>query len=60
MKRGVENADAFVAVGIVCLIMYNAIPICKRTGKVLLQTTPVTIKDQLDKALREVKKKWGK
>ncbi len=47
-------ADPLVAVGIVGLIIYNSIPICQRTGKVLLQTTPQSIRDQLDKALREV------
>jgi len=46
-------ADPLVAFGIVFLIIRNAIPICHRTGKVLLQTTPLSMKDQLDKALRE-------
>jgi len=46
-------ADPIVAIAITFLIIYNAIPICKRTAKVLLQTAPTSFKDQLDKALRE-------
>jgi len=47
-------ADPIVAIAIALWIGYNVVPICIRTGKVLLQTTPTTIKDQLDKARREV------
>lgn len=50
-------ADPIIALGIVVLMSYNAIPICKRTGRVLLQTTPLSIQDQLEKSLREVKRK---
>ncbi len=53
--RGWLLADPIVAIGIIGLMVTNAIPICQRTGKVLLQTTPLTIKDQLDKCLREVR-----
>ncbi len=53
--RGWLLADPIVAIGIIGLMVTNAIPICQRTGKVLLQTTPLTIKDQLDKYLREVR-----
>jgi len=53
MDWGWLYADPTVAIGIVILIVYNAIPICSRTGKVLLQTKPMSIADQLDKALRE-------
>jgi len=47
-------ADPFVAFCIALWIGYNVVPICTRTGNVLLQTTPTSIKDQLDKARREV------
>jgi len=52
-SRGWLLADPLVAILIAFLIIYNAIPICNRTGKVLLQTTPILIKDQLERALRE-------
>jgi len=48
------HADPAIAMAIAIWIGYNVIPICARTGKVLLQTTPISIKDQLDKARREV------
>jgi zinc transporter 5/7 len=47
-------ADPILAIGIAIWLGYNVIPICTRTGKVLLQSTPTSIKDQLDKARREV------
>jgi len=53
MPWGVPMADSIVACGIIFLMVCNALPICQRTGKILLQTTPLSIKDQLDKALRE-------
>jgi len=54
MSLGMLHADPVVAIGIVCLIVYNAIPICSRTSKVLLQTTPNLIREQVDKSIREV------
>jgi len=53
MSQGWLLADPVVAIGIVCLIIYNALPICNRTAKILLQTTPIIISDQLNKAVRE-------
>eukprot|EP01117_Protostelium_nocturnum_P012407 TRINITY_DN4580_c0_g1_i1.p1 TRINITY_DN4580_c0_g1~~TRINITY_DN4580_c0_g1_i1.p1 ORF type:complete len:347 (+),score=68.82 TRINITY_DN4580_c0_g1_i1:74-1114(+) len=53
MSHGWLIADPLVAIGIICLIGYNALPICTRTAQVLLQTTPPLIQDQLEKALRE-------
>lgn len=35
------------------MIAYNAVPICKRTGKVLLQTTPEAIRHGITKCLSE-------
>eukprot|EP01119_Soliformovum_irregulare_P007216 TRINITY_DN19611_c0_g1_i1.p1 TRINITY_DN19611_c0_g1~~TRINITY_DN19611_c0_g1_i1.p1 ORF type:complete len:305 (-),score=64.34 TRINITY_DN19611_c0_g1_i1:56-970(-) len=50
---GVVLADPIVAMFIVGLIVYNAYPVCRKTSAVLLQTTPVSLKEQLDKAIRE-------
>jgi len=51
--RGWLLADPLVAIGIIGLISYNALPICARTASVLLQTTPINIKDALERSLRE-------
>jgi len=53
MRMGFLLADPLIALAIVVLIGYNALPICQKTGRILLQTTPLSIKDQLDKVLRE-------
>jgi len=53
-RWGFLLADPLVSFGIAIWLGYNVFPICNRTGKVLLQTTPSSIKDQLDKARREV------
>jgi len=59
MSWGWDLADPLVALLIIALILYNAIPICKRTGKVLLQTTPTTLKDQVEKLIAQVKSIGG-
>eukprot|EP01116_Phalansterium_solitarium_P003904 TRINITY_DN14747_c0_g1_i1.p1 TRINITY_DN14747_c0_g1~~TRINITY_DN14747_c0_g1_i1.p1 ORF type:complete len:344 (+),score=93.62 TRINITY_DN14747_c0_g1_i1:118-1149(+) len=50
---GWSSADQVVTIGVVVLMYRTGYPIIKRTAAVLLQTTPSTIKDQLQKALRE-------
>jgi Co/Zn/Cd efflux system component len=51
--RGWVICDPLVAIARVALMMNTSIPICKRTGRVLLNTTPFSIKDSLEKAIRE-------
>jgi len=46
-------ADPVVAIGIICLIGYNALPFVTRNAQILLQTTPLQIRDLLEKSLRE-------
>ncbi|PRP76515.1 hypothetical protein PROFUN_15089 [Planoprotostelium fungivorum] len=53
ISHGWLLADPLVAIGIIALIGYNALPICARTAKILLQTTPPALKDALERSLRE-------
>ncbi len=36
------------------MLASEAVPLCYETGRVLLQATPTTLKDALDKSVREV------
>jgi len=53
LSAGFHSADAILAIIIISVMIYNALPIVQRTGKILFQTTPFSIRDQLEKALRE-------
>lgn len=50
---GLDLADTLMAGLVSCLLLCDALPLARNTGKVLLHTTPSTIKDKLDKCLRE-------
>jgi len=45
--------DSVASLVIIILMLCEAYPLCKETGKMLLQTTPSSIRDSLDKCLRE-------
>lgn len=49
----IQVADTFAAMIIAMMICYIAVPICQRTGKVLLQTTPEAIRHGITKCLSE-------
>jgi len=51
--KELQVADTLVSLLIASMIVYNAVPICKRTGKVLLQTTPEAIRHGITKCLSE-------
>eukprot|EP01099_Mayorella_cantabrigiensis_P005829 TRINITY_DN4730_c0_g1_i1.p1 TRINITY_DN4730_c0_g1~~TRINITY_DN4730_c0_g1_i1.p1 ORF type:complete len:334 (+),score=74.86 TRINITY_DN4730_c0_g1_i1:23-1003(+) len=48
------KVDPIVAICIGFFIIYNAWPLCLDTGRVLLQATPLSIKHEVDRALREI------
>jgi len=51
--RGWYWADPVVSFFISGIILYNAIPICTSNGRVLLQSVPLTIKDLIEKNVRD-------
>lgn len=46
--------DALCGVAIAVVIFRGALPLCTHTGRVLLQTTPRTLREQLSKCIHEV------
>ncbi|KAL6073853.1 Cation diffusion facilitator family transporter superfamily protein [Balamuthia mandrillaris] len=46
-------ADTTAAIACTLFLMYEVLPSAKSMGRVLLQTTPLSIKDRLDRSLRE-------
>jgi len=51
--KGWHLADTLVSIGIAIVIVYTAFPICLRTGRVLLQTTPESIWNLISKGIRD-------
>ncbi|GAM26117.1 hypothetical protein SAMD00019534_092920 [Acytostelium subglobosum LB1] len=56
---GIEISDSLISIIIACIIVYDVLPICLRTGKVLLQTTPQPLVAQLNSACRETESIGG-
>lgn len=52
-SRGWHFADTLISILIGALIVHNAYPICAKTARVLLQTTPDSIYPAINKCLRE-------
>jgi Co/Zn/Cd efflux system component len=49
-------SDALVSLLIALALLSSALPVCVSTGRILLQSVPLTVKDILDKSLRDVRK----
>ena len=52
--RGWYIADPVIAILIAIFMTSTALPRCKKTAMILLQTTPINLKDTIDKAVREI------
>jgi len=52
-SRGWHFADTLISILIAVMIVRNAFPICSKTARVLLQTTPDSVFPAINKCLRE-------
>eukprot|EP01132_Coremiostelium_polycephalum_P000529 gene529-667_t len=50
----VEISDSLISIIIACIIVYDALPICIRTGKILLQTTPESLRPRIESSIAKI------
>jgi len=53
---GLEISDSLISLIIAAIIVYDVLPVALRTAKTLLQTTPDTIKLDIDSAVMKIQK----
>lgn len=53
LPPALQNLDNWATLAICALLVRQSVPICSDTGRVLLQTTPGSIRGALDKSLRQ-------
>jgi len=55
LANSVRGADSIIALSISVFILYEAVPAFMNSAKVLLQTTPATLQDRIERNLEEVR-----